>query len=184
MKRETRERVDPVLKLRAQFQDLQPEAGFLSDAGHLTFLMLRPATIGLAARREQQCAGTTMWRTSSGAPSLRIPCPISEWDLGAFLPEPLRVTTRGRLVFFDSQCLMGTLQPFRRLPARLSCRQLQSAQDPARARPGGWHPGHVANACPHIRTVPRGAVSLAFFNKISFCHPAPAMRLIHNKMDV
>jgi len=86
------------------------------------------------------------------------PTPSRQWDLGACLPEPLRITTRGGLVLLDGQCPMGPLQPCRRLPARLSCRQLQSAQDPARARPRGGHPDHVANACPRTRTVPRGTV--------------------------
>src|SRR5208337_1604151 len=87
------------------------------------------------------------------------PPPSRQWDLGECLPEPLRITTGGRLVLLDGQRPMGPFQPCRGLPARLSCRQFQSAQDPTRARPRGGHPDHVANACPRIRTVPRGAVS-------------------------
>ena len=88
------------------------------------------------------------------------PAPSRQRDLGTCLPEPLRISTGGRLVLLDGQCLMGPLQPCRRLPARLPCRQLQSAQDPACARPRGGYPAHVAHACPRIRTVPRGTVSL------------------------
>ncbi len=48
--------------------------------------LLRPATIGLATRREQQhCAGTNMWLTSSGAHSSRTPYPISATESRAML---------------------------------------------------------------------------------------------------
>src|ERR1035438_3296908 len=85
------------------------------------------------------------------------PAPSRQWDLGARLPEPLRITTRGRLVLFDGQCPMGPLQPGRRLPAGLSRRPLRSAQYRAYARARGGHRDHVAHACPRIRTVPRRA---------------------------
>ena len=60
------------------------------------------------------------------------------------------------------ECPMGPFQPCRRLPAGVSCRQLQSAEDATRACPRGGHPAYVANAFPSIRTVPRGDVSLPF----------------------
>src|SRR5580704_8551575 len=88
------------------------------------------------------------------------PAPSGQWDVGACLPEPLRITTRGRFVLLDGQCSVGPLQSCCWLRARLSCRQLRSAQDPACAGARGGHPASVAHSCPHIRTVPRGAVSL------------------------
>ena len=81
-----------------------------------------------------------------------------QWDFRVCFPESFRLATRGRLILLNSQCFMGTLQPCRRLPAHLSCRQLQSAQHPPRARPRGRHLDYVADACPHIRTVARRAV--------------------------
>jgi hypothetical protein len=118
-----------------------------------------PATIGFGAGKEQQCAGTTLWRTSSGAHSSRTACPILAMGSRARLPEPLRLAAGGRFVVLDGQRPMGPLQRRRRLPARLSCRQLRSAQNPAGARPRGRHPDYVANACPSFRTAPRRAVS-------------------------
>src|SRR5580692_283763 len=88
------------------------------------------------------------------------PAPSGQWDVGACLPEPLRITTRGRFVLLDGQCSVGPLQSCCWLRARLSCRQLRSAQDPACAGARGGHPASVAHACPHIRTVPRGPVNL------------------------
>src|SRR5271156_5861900 len=89
-----------------------------------------------------------------------FPAPSRQWHFGACLPKPLRVTARGGFIVFDCQCAMGPLQPCRRLPARLSCRQLRSAKDPAYTRTRSGHPNHVANARQHIRTAPRRPVRL------------------------
>src|SRR5205807_529608 len=89
------------------------------------------------------------------------PAPSRQRDLGARLPEPFCITAWGRLVLRDGQCPMGPLQSCRRLPACLSCGQLRSAQDSARARPRGGHRHHVAPRCPRVRTAPRRAVILA-----------------------
>ena len=72
------------------------------------------------------------------------PTPFRQWNLGPCFPEPLRIPARSRLVLLYRQCLMGSIQPCRRLPARLSCRLLQSAEDPTRARPRGRYPADMA----------------------------------------
>ena len=85
-----------------------------------------------------------------------------QWDFRVCFPESLRIATRSRLILLNRQCFMGTVQPCRRLPAHLSCRQLQSAQHPPRARPRSRHLDYVADACPRIRTLPRRAVKPLF----------------------
>src|ERR1700683_1596023 len=84
--------------------------------------------------------------------------PSRKWSLWACLSEPLCIAARGRPVLIDSQCGVGLLQSCHRLPACLSRRQLQSARDPARARPRGGRAYYVAHAGPRVRTVPRRAV--------------------------
>jgi hypothetical protein len=84
-----------------------------------------------------------------------------EWDVRACFSEPVRIATRCRLVLLDGQCFVGPVQPCRRLPAGLSCRQFQSAQDATRPRPGGGRSDHVGHACPYIRKASRWSLRLA-----------------------
>ena len=58
------------------------------------------------------------------------------------------------------QCPLGPFQSCDRLPARLSGRQLRSAQDPARACPRRRHPDYVGTARPHFWAAARGRVNL------------------------
>src|ERR1017187_2192762 len=57
---------------------------------------------------------------------------------------------------------MGPVQYRRWLRAGLLCRPLRFAQDPARSRPGGGDPDHVAHARARIWPVLRGAVTRRF----------------------
>src|SRR5271163_83859 len=80
-------------------------------------------------------------------------------NLRTRLPKSLRLATWSGIVFIDSQCLVGRVQPCRRLLARLPCRQLRSAQDPARARPWSGNPAHVAELRSLFRAVSRRALN-------------------------
>src|ERR1022692_3738285 len=135
------------------------KADFMNSGSVATRSSVRPATIAVAAGRYNNALVPLRGLLLRGRIPREQPAPSRQWDLGACVPEPLRIPTRRRLVLLDDQCPLGPLQPCRRLPARLSCRQLQSAQDPARALARGGHPDLVANACPRIRTVPRRPVT-------------------------
>jgi hypothetical protein len=65
----------------------------------------------------------------------------------------------------------GSLQPCRRLLAGVSCGSLRSAQDPARSRSRGRHPGHVAKSCPLFRSASRRAVKIPL---VLSCQDSPA----------
>src|ERR1700691_5024399 len=95
--------------------------------------------------------------------------PSRQRSLRSCLPEPVRVPARRRFVLGDDPCSLGIFQPLRRLPAHLSRRRLQSAQDATRTRPRSRNPDHVDNASPLLRTLPRRLVS------------APVLRYIHGR---
>jgi hypothetical protein len=76
----------------------------------------------LATRREQQqCAGTTMWRTSSGAHSSRTPYPISAMESRAMLSRAPSSTVNGLWGLFN--LAVGYL-----LVCRVGCFNLRKTQ--------------------------------------------------------
>src|SRR5580704_159009 len=107
----------------------------------------------------------------------RIPCeraaPPRQWCFGTRLPESFCTPTWGGPVVGDGQCAVGPFQSYRRIPAGMSCGQLQSEEDAARAGARGGHLDPVVNACPDFRTVTRRAVSL-WFSTHKFPEYAPS----------
>src|SRR5580693_10679403 len=83
---------------------------------------------------------------------------------GHAFSEPFRIAARRRLVLFDGQRRMGSLQPYHRLPNWSAVSATSICARPSTACAWGGHPCHVPDAGPRIRTVPRGTVSRFLLN--------------------